>query len=154
MHCYKAENRGLDQEIFELLCDQYHRQPCHQAMGFEVTYLGKGIAGLRMVTDLRYTTKGERVHGGAIASIADTVMSLAASTCGHIYRTAEMKLNYIAPVYARTELNAEARVVHPGKTLAVVEAEFHNSEGKLIGKSMGTFFRDPRTPLGEEGDQV
>ena len=39
---------------------------------------------MRMVTDLKYSTGQARVHGGIIASLADTVMSLAASTSWHI----------------------------------------------------------------------
>lgn len=146
MHSKGTENRGLDPELFAVICQAYNEQPFHQTFGFEISYLGKGLAGMKMITDLKFSTQGDRVHGGAIASIADTVMSLAAATAGYLYRTAEMKLNFIAPVYAQTELRAEARVVHPGKTLAVVEAEYYNHEGKLAAKSLGTFFRDIKSP--------
>ncbi|MGI6467924.1 MAG: PaaI family thioesterase [Syntrophomonadaceae bacterium] len=152
MHCSNIENRGLDAETFAFLCDVFGGQPCHRSLGFEIIYLGQGIAGMRMVTDLKYSTGQARVHGGIIASLADTVMSLAASTCGHIYRTAEMKINYLKPVFALTELRAEAKVVHPGKTIAVVEADFYDVEGKLAAKSMGTFFRDIKARTVKKGD--
>lgn len=142
----ETENRGLAPEIFAIICQAYNEQPFHQTFGFQISYLGKGLAGMTMITDLKFSTRGGRVHGGAIASIADTVMSLAAATAGYLYRTAEMKLNFIAPVYTQTELRAEARVVHPGKTLAVVEAEYYNHEGRLAAKSLGTFFRDAKAP--------
>ncbi len=137
----EAENRELEKEIFELVRQVYDNQQCHQTLGFGITYLGKGVAGMKMYPDPVYSTRGGRVHGGIIATLADTVMGAAAATLGQIYRTAELKINYVLPVFEELELVAEARVVHPGKTLAVVEANLFNSEGKLVSKSLGTYFR-------------
>lgn len=143
----KAENIGLDQGVFNSICSLYDGQVCHQMMGFRITYLGKGYAGMKMFPNTELSTGGGRVHGGVIATILDAVMGAAAATLGAMYRTAEMKLNYLAPVFDETELIAEGRVIHPGNNLAVVEGQLLNSEGKLISKSLGTYFRDYKTPL-------
>jgi uncharacterized protein (TIGR00369 family) len=140
----EVENRGIDQDVFDALRNIYDRQHCHQTMEFEIIYLGEGIAGMRMIPNPMFSTEGGRVHGGVIASLADTVMAAAASTNGLIYRTVEMKLNYFAPVFEETDLTAEGRVVHPGKTLAVVEADLFNSEGDLVVKGIGTYFHDTK----------
>ncbi|MEN6461208.1 MAG: PaaI family thioesterase [Syntrophomonas sp.] len=150
MNQSEVENRGLDKDIFDIVRNIYINQRCHQTMGFKLTYLGNGVAGMEMVPDPIFSTRGGRVHGGTIASLADTVMGAAAATIGYgqIYRTVEMKLNYLAPVFEEAVLTAEGRVVHPGKSLAVVEANLFNNEGKLVARSMGTFFSDTKSIAG------
>lgn len=137
-----ADNRGIDQNLFEIISNGWDSQLCHKSMGLRVTYLGQNSAGMSMVPNPELTTGKGRLHGGVIATMADAVMGAAAATMGHVYRTAEMKLNYIAPAFDNAELLAEAHVIHPGKTIAVVEGSLFNTEGKLVAKSMGTYFRD------------
>lgn len=142
----KAENRGINEELFELIRNAYDNQPCHQSMGIKVTYLGKGSAGLTMTPNPILSTGGGRIHGGVIATMVDVAMGAAAATMGRLYRTAELKLNYIAPAFETDLLTAEGRVIHPGKTLAVTEANLFNGAGKLVAKGMGTFFSDNKMP--------
>lgn len=140
-----VENRGLDKETFDIVRNIYENQCCHKTMGFKLVYLGKGAAGIKMVPDPDFSTEGGRVHGGIVASLADTVLGAAAATIGlGLYRTVEMKVNYLAPIFEKDELTAEGYVVHPGNTLALVEADLFNSEGKLVAKSIGTYFRDTK----------
>jgi uncharacterized protein (TIGR00369 family) len=142
----KVENRGLDKKVFDFVKNVYVNQTCHQTMDFILLYLGKGVAGIKMVPDPIFSTDGGRVHGGIIASLADTVMGAAAATIGfeEVYRTVEAKINYLAPVFEEVELMAEGRVVHPGRSLAVVEANLFNDYGKLVARSMGTYFNDTK----------
>jgi acyl-CoA thioesterase len=144
MNKTEAENKGLDKGFFDLLLTLWDTQACHQTMGLKITYLGTGVAGIKKFPNSNFATDGGRVHGGVIATLADTVMGAAAATIGdqRIYRTVEMKLNYLAPIFENVILTAEAHVVHPGKTLAVVEANLFNNEGKLVTRSMGTYFND------------
>jgi len=145
MHQSEVENRGLDKDVFDFVRNVFERQYFQQTVGFKFTYLGKGLAGMKMIPDPIFSTGGGRVHGGLIAGLADTVMGVAAATTGQIYRTVEMKLNYLAPVFEEVDLTAEGYVVHPGKTIAVVEANLFNFEGKLVAKSMGTYIRDTKS---------
>jgi acyl-CoA thioesterase len=141
-----TENRGLDKDLFDIVREVYDNQSCHQTMGFKVTYLGKGIAGMKTILDPKFSTEGGRVHGGVIATLADSVMGAAAATLGYIYRTLDISLNYLAPVFVENELIAEGYVIHSGKTAPVVESNIFNNEGKLIAKSRATFFRDIKAP--------
>jgi uncharacterized protein (TIGR00369 family) len=78
-----------------------------------------------------------------IAVLADTVMGAAAVTIdGQVFRTVELNINYIAPAYENRELRGEAQVVHPGKTIRVVESSLFDDQGKLVARSKGTFIRD------------
>lgn len=142
----RAENRGINEELFEVICSAYDSQPCHQSMGIKVSYLGKGTAGLTMTPNPNLSTGGGRLHGGIIATMVDVAMGAAAATMGRLYRTAELKLNYIAPAFETDLLIVEGRVIHPGKTLAVTEANLYNGEGKIVAVGIGTFFSDHKIP--------
>ena len=142
----QAENKGLEQEVFDIICTVYDGQRCHETMGLKITYLGPGVAGMRIVPDPVFSTTGGRVHGGIIATALDSVMGAAAATLGHVYRTLDMSLNYVAPAFEETELRAEATVIHPGKTAAVIDGSLYNNEGKLVAKSRATFIRDTKIP--------
>jgi uncharacterized protein (TIGR00369 family) len=52
--------------------------------------------------------------------------------------TAELKLNYLAPVISGV-VTATASVVNIGRRLAVVTCEVHDATGKLVGLAQGTF---------------
>lgn len=138
-----VENRGLDKDVFNAVCEGFTEQNCHQTLDLKLTYLAKGVAGIIMTPEPKYSTQGGRVHGGIIAVLADTVMGAAVSTINaQLYRTVEMNLSYLAPVLEEEELTGEARVIHPGNTIAVVEGSFFNNEGKLVAKTRATFIRD------------
>ncbi len=142
MNQLEAENRGIDKDLFNILHDRYNSLFCYQSMGIKLMYLDQQAAGMKMIPNVSLSTTGGRVHGGVISILADAVMGSAGATMGHIYRTAEMKLNYTAPVFDSDELTAEARVVHAGNTLTVIEGSISNQDGKLMAKSLGTFFKD------------
>ena len=143
MNKAEVENRGLDQDIFDVLCNALEKQHFRQTLGLEVIYLGKGIAGIKMIPDPKYSSPGGRVHGGILATMADTVMGVAAITINRqLYRTLDIDLTYLAPAFEETEITAEACVVHQGNTIALVEASLFNDKGKLITKGKGTFIRD------------
>lgn len=151
MNKIEAENRGLEQDMFDLMCNLWDSQICHQTMGLKITYLGPGIAGMKKIPNIKFSTEGGRVHGGVLATLADTVMGVAAATInGQVYRTVDMNINYFAPAFEANELTAEGLVIHPGNTIAVVEGSLFNNEGKLIAKSRGTFIRDNKHRLSEE----
>lgn len=147
MNKNEAENRGLDEGIFNFILNRYTSANCHQTLGFQFIYLGPGQAGMRIYPQPEYSTPGGRVHGGMIAVLADTVMGAAAVTIdGQVYRTVDLNINYIAPVFEEKELRAEAVVAHPGKTIRVVESSLFDDRGKLVAKSRGTFIRDLKSP--------
>lgn len=151
MNITEAENRGLDKDIFDHIRNKWDSQACHQTMGIKITYLGTGVAGIKKNPNTNFSTDGGRVHGGVIATLADTVMGVAAATInGQVYRTVDMNINYFAPAFEENELTAEGCVIHPGNTVAVVEGTLFNNEGKLIAKSRGTFIRDTKHQLCEE----
>lgn len=140
----EAENRGIDKELFNMLRTAAETQACHQTMGLKVMYLGPGVAGMKKGPDMKFSTKGGRVHGGVIATLADTVMGVAVATSGQFYRTLEISVNYVAAAYEDSELTAEGFVLHMGKTIALVECSIFDKDRRLLAKGKGTYIRDKR----------
>jgi len=84
------------------------------------------------------------VHGGVIFTLADTAMSMALISVlpvGTRFGTLEAKINFLLPV--RTgELLAEGKIVHKGRSTAVLEATVFNimkEEQHAIARILGTF---------------
>jgi uncharacterized protein (TIGR00369 family) len=109
----------------------------------------EGRAATHILIDARLYHPQQIVHGGVIFTLADTAMSLALLSLlpsGTLFSTIEAKINYLRPV--RTgELQAEATLVHKGRTVAVLEATVYNinaGERVQIARTLGTFNIQPR----------
>lgn len=147
MNKNEVENRGIDEKLFCVLCCRLKERPINHTMGINLIYLGKGVAGVKMSVERGYTAVNGTLQGGIIAALADNVMGWAIGTLGRTVVTIDMSLNYFAPVLEGTELTAEGYVIHTGKTTVVAEASLFNNNGKLVAKSMGTFFLSPNNDL-------
>lgn len=80
------------------------------------------------------------VHGGAIATLADFALGWAIRSTlppGTRLATVELKINYIRA--GQGDLEARARVVHRGRSLAVLEADVTDSSGALVARVLSTF---------------
>jgi acyl-CoA thioesterase len=82
------------------------------------------------------------VHGGVIASLADSAAAWAIYASKNVKGvpvTVEMKINFLKPVKSG-KLVAEARNLHKGSTIFVSDVEVKNSRGTLIAKSLVTYY--------------
>ncbi len=93
------------------------------------------------------------VHGGILATLADTAGGLATYMTvprGTRVATVEMKINFLEPV-DRGSLAAEARVLRKGRNFAVVDCEVSDSAGRLVAKALMTFSISLSEPKRGEG---
>ena len=100
---------------------------------------GKAVMSLRVLK--RHLQIHGVVHGGILASLADTAGAMAAYPMlprGTRLATVEMKINYLEPV-DRGPITANSQVLRLGRTLAVVECEVRAADGKLAAKALMTF---------------
>jgi len=117
-----------------------------QLFGFELESIARGEAIMTMVVRKKHKQVHGVVHGGILASLADTVGALAAYPLlprKTRLSTVEMKINYLEPV-DRGKIVAEARVLRLGRSLAVVECEIRDAEGALAAKALMTFAIAPQ----------
>ncbi|HMM21146.1 MAG TPA: PaaI family thioesterase [Selenomonadales bacterium] len=128
----------LWQKMTRLLKDQ---NPFVGLLRMKLEALREGEAELSMpVIPEIHTNLFGAAHGGALASLADTVMGVACATKGSRVVTIDMNINYIQSAPAGEAVKACGRVIHHGKTTAVVEAEILDGDGQLLAKARGTFF--------------
>lgn len=109
--------------------------------GYELESVGKGTAVMSLRVRNRHLQIHGVVHGGILASLADTAGAMAAYPMlprGTRLATVEMKINYLEPV-DRGPITANSQVLRLGRTLAVVECEVRAADGKLAAKALMTF---------------
>jgi uncharacterized protein (TIGR00369 family) len=82
------------------------------------------------------------VHGGALASLADSAMGFAVFSTlspGENFTTAELHVNFLKAVTADSGmLRSIGRVVHRGQQIAVAEAEVVDQQNQLIARASST----------------
>ncbi|MCJ7782835.1 MAG: PaaI family thioesterase [Desulfobacterales bacterium] len=100
-----------------------------------------GFTRFRMPFRKELTQAYGVVHGGAIATLADTAVAFAMMTMiqpGEKVTTVEFKINFLTPV-TEDEMIGEARIINKGKRLALVDMEVKTVGGKLIAKGLATY---------------
>ncbi len=114
--------------------------PIMKTLGIDVVQFGEGKAVLTMSVDKRFHNPMGTLHGGIMTDLADASMGVAMmSVLGdeESFTTLELKMNFLRPVY-EGELTAEAKVLHRGRTVALVESVLKNSEGKEVARASAT----------------
>ncbi len=109
--------------------------------GYELESVGAGTAVMTMRVRERHLQIHGVVHGGILASLADTAGAMAAYPMlprGTRLATVEMKINYLEAV-DRGPITANSRVLRLGRTLAVAECEIRGADGMLAAKALMTF---------------
>jgi uncharacterized protein (TIGR00369 family) len=112
-----------------------------RGLGFEVESVDVGVVVFRMRVTKRHRQMHGVVHGGILATLADTVAAVAAYTTverGSQIATIEMKINFLEAVVEGV-LRAEGRVLRTGRNFVVTECEIRHQDGSLVAKSLLTF---------------
>ena len=115
--------------------------PYYQLLGMEVKEIKDGESKIQMPFKEGLTHPYKIVHGGAIASLADSSVAIALISLVEPkdrIATIEFKINFLAPV-RKGRLEAHAKIIHKGSKIAVGDVEVTNEEGKLVAKVMATY---------------
>lgn len=113
-------------------------------LGMQIVDAETGIGRVSIKIDERLMHPQQIVHGGVIFTLADTAMSMALFSilpAGTRFGTLEAKINLMLPVY-KGELLAEGKIIHRGRSTAVLEATVYNiveGEQHAISRVLGTF---------------
>src|SRR6266704_880386 len=101
-----------------------------------------GSATFEMPATTELYNPNNVVHGGALASLADSAMGFAVFSTllpGENFTTAELHLNFLKAVTADSGmLRSIGRVVHRGQQIAVAEAEIVDQQHQLIARASST----------------
>jgi uncharacterized protein (TIGR00369 family) len=110
-----------------------------ELVGLRTLEMEDGVARVVLDAGPQHLNPHGTVHGGAIATLADTAMGSAvvAADDEASPATIEMKVTYIEPGRPG-EILATARVRKKGRHISIVEAEI-TQEGELIAHAISTF---------------
>jgi uncharacterized protein (TIGR00369 family) len=110
-------------------------------LGLELESLEAGRVIFSMKVKDRHKQMHGVVHGGVLATLADTVAAIAAYTAvpmGTHIATVELKINYLEAV-EDGKIKAEARVLRAGRNFVVTECEIFSERGTMAAKALMTF---------------
>ena len=110
-------------------------------LGMSVEKREKGKATVVLPVSDKLRQLYRVVHGGAIASLIDSVIGVAANTLlppGKRAATVEMNVNYMLPVTGG-RLTATATILQQGKRIIVGTAEVHDDQGRLVACGRATY---------------
>jgi uncharacterized protein (TIGR00369 family) len=128
-------------DYFHVAQRTLRENPATSLLGFEAVSVTPGVAVLQMDVQTRHRQLHGVVHGGILASLADTASAIAAYTTvsdGTAIATVELTINYLEAVPSG-RVKAEARVLRSGRNFVVTECELWDSRGKLAAKALLTF---------------
>lgn len=137
----RANLTAEEKRITELVRRRMKESNSSQLFGFEVESVHDGRAVFTLEVAPRHKQIHDVVHGGILASLADTTAAIAAYTVvpkGVELATLELKINYLEPVPGGT-VRAEAHVLRGGRNFVVTECEIFNESGSLAAKALLTF---------------
>lgn len=120
-------------------------------VGLELEEVRTDYARMRLPYRAELDQPAGVVHGGAIATLIDTVVVPAvgqAYPAGWAYFTIQMDVRYIGAVVAQDAV-AEGWIEQRGRTLVFCRAEVRTPDGRLAADGTLTYtIRPPRDPAG------
>lgn len=110
--------------------------PIVNLFGFEFDSLESGKVTFSLQPDESHFNLLGMVHGGAMATLLDSVMGCAVHTMlpqGRGYTTLNININYVRPIGLTTgRVFAEGTVVHTGRSTALATGKVVDAKGKLL----------------------
>jgi len=133
----------VSQVTKEELQEMLEHVPFVKLLGLQLVGVEAGICRVKMPFQPHLLQYYHIIHGGAIASLADSVMYLAQSTLNGITKntvTVEMKINYLAAAQDE-DLLAEGRVIKNGRKVIYGDVLITNAANKQIAHGTVTYMR-------------
>ena len=134
---------ALTPEQLSRLREGIDRIPYAHLLGINFEDATRGAATLSMNARPELERFGGIMHGGALASLADTASAFAVlSTLEPEEKTVtvDLTLHYLRPV-TKGKLTAHARVVRTGRRLATVSIDISDESGALVLTALTTYLK-------------
>jgi uncharacterized protein (TIGR00369 family) len=115
--------------------------PFEELVGLRIEQAGEGQALLSLPFTVKLANGGGVMHGGAMASLADTAVAMAIKSLlprGTQFATTEMSMEFLAPVLAG-HVTAQARVRGPEGRVFHGECELSGEHGEQYARFVSVF---------------
>jgi uncharacterized protein (TIGR00369 family) len=118
------------------------RSPVAALLGWELIaeHQERGEIEIAFEADAKMTNPHGTVQGGFVAAMLDETMGPAlytASAGKSLASTIDMNISYVRPMKPG-RVFAKGRVVNAGRTIAFLEAELFDENGKLLARATST----------------
>jgi uncharacterized protein (TIGR00369 family) len=133
----------LTQAELNRLREAITRVPYAGLLGINFEDATRGAATLSMSARPDLERFGGIMHGGALASLADSASAFAVLSTledGEQTVTVDLTLHYLRPV-TEGKLTARARVLRGGRRVATVSVEIFNESGALVVTALTTYIK-------------
>ncbi|MDD2438222.1 MAG: PaaI family thioesterase [Massilibacteroides sp.] len=130
----------MNKEILEKLSKRVEGNPFVKHLGIRFTLVEDGRIEAVMSLRPEFRQYSGVIHGGILASFADTIAGFAAYTLTPSDKdvlTAELKTSFLRAAWG-DELKAIGFVIKPGRNIHFAECEIY-CDDKLVCKASGTF---------------
>ncbi|MDQ4004754.1 MAG: PaaI family thioesterase [Actinomycetota bacterium] len=136
-----AETEGLDPQNLAALEERIRSSLFHKWAGIELVSVGGGESELAIQLEDHHFNPQRIVHGGIIASMADTAIGLALRSilpAGTTHRTAQLNVHFLAKGEG-DRLVGRGHARHRGRRMGYGESEVLDAGGELLAKASATF---------------
>jgi uncharacterized protein (TIGR00369 family) len=144
------ERRGGLELLQAIIAEELPRPPIYHLTGLCLTEVAEGEATIELPCSKWLSTSAGTIQGGFTAMLAESAMGAAAFStveAGTAIASLDLKVNYLRPVFPDGEpVVAKARILHRGRTLAIVGVEITNAEGKQVALATGSSMYLPGRP--------
>jgi uncharacterized protein (TIGR00369 family) len=125
--------------------DRMASSPFHSGMGIRVLDVREGEVDLAMDASDEHANLGGTLHGGVIATLADTAAGLAVRSAiepgsGHV--TVNLDVQYLRAGALGT-VEAHGRVVRLGRSIVFAAAEVTGADGAVLARAQATVAVSP-----------
>jgi uncharacterized domain 1 len=130
----------MDQEVKDKLIKRVEGNPFVQYLGVKFTSIEEGKVEAVMTLKPEFRQYSGVIHGGVLASLADTIAGFASYTMTPADKdvlSAELKTSFLRAAWGN-ELIAKGVVIKPGRNIHFSECEIY-CDDKLVCKASGTF---------------
>ena len=133
---------GDVEDRLEAVRERFERSEFHTGLlRLRLDRVAEGQADVSLDLEPRHLNLVGTLHGGMIATLADTAAGLAYRTVlrpGTSHVTSSLSLAFLTAGRAGT-VTAKGRVVKAGTRLGYAEADVVDAEGTLLARAMATF---------------
>lgn len=112
-----------------------------QVLKFSIEEIQEGHAVLSMPIDFEiHTNHWLGVHGGALATLADSACGIACASVGKIAQTLNMNINYISNTRSMNLIFATADIVHDGQSTINLRITIKDDMDTLMCDASAVYF--------------
>ncbi|MFC2002478.1 PaaI family thioesterase [Chloroflexota bacterium] len=112
--------------------------PYSNMLGFRLIELREGYSKVSVKSLPEHSNYHGWTDGSLVMSLADYASVCASNSLGRKRVAVQININFLAGAAINSELIAEARAIHAGRTTVIIEMTVTDSTGKIIARASST----------------